>query len=124
MDDGRCGVEPRRPLSFLVPALTEPTEPHDRGRPILATVGRKTPRDGKLELAAADATALATVGAVSLDGERSEARLEAMPCGCRPDAHEHHFLSSDAFRPLAPGTSLVLILDGSGRTVHISLAPR
>ena len=93
-------------------------------RRIVTTVGRKTPGDGKVELPPDDAAALANITAVSVEGRRTEARVTAMPCGCRPEAHVHHFLASDAFRAFAPGAKLVLTVDGQEQTVEVSAASR
>ena len=95
-----------------------------RVRRLVTTVGRKTPGDGKLEIPAGDAATLVTVRAVSVDGRVSAARVTAMPCGCRPEAHVHHFLASDALRAFRPGVELVLTVDEPGETVDVALAPR
>lgn len=112
----------------------------------LATVevGRKTPRDGKIELDAeaaarlrdaapnaAEATGAAGAAAPSFgfvlnaaaetvdDPVRGDARLLSMPCTCDKaaagGAHEHHFLESPAFARLPPGTALTVDLEDDGQ---------
>lgn len=93
-------------------------------RRILTTVGRKTPGDGKLEIRQGDAAILANIRAVSVAGRLSGASVITMPCACRPDAHVHRFLASDAFRAFPPGTELVLTIGADGTTADVALASR
>lgn len=113
-------------------------------------VGRKTPRDGKIEIAAEaaarlrEATAGALGGAEAADGDarrhrfvlnaaaegmedtvQGEATLVSMPCTCAKGAvtgaHEHHFLEAPAFAQLSPGTALTLDLERDG-ALHLARA--
>lgn len=95
------------------------------------TTGRKTPRDGRLELprplhealvnaAEADAVPLA------LPAEAGEADaaglLDAFGCGCGPDGtpHLHRFVRHPWFATLEPGTPLALAWDGT--RLHVARA--
>lgn len=82
------------------------------------TVSRKTPLDGKLEISAATAARLQTLGASfplrTASGE-GRARLLEMSCTCSKGGahgqHLHHFVESDALRALEPGTDVRVELD-------------
>ncbi|MEO8879455.1 MAG: hypothetical protein ABI446_03585 [Gemmatimonadaceae bacterium] len=85
------------------------------------TVSRKTPLDGKLEISAAAASRLATLGAsfpLHLDVETAiddTARLHELSCTCTKAAesgqHTHHFVESDALRSLEEGADVQVELD-------------
>lgn len=95
------------------------------------TVGRKTPLDGKLEIAPAIAERLRLSGEVrsmrltstelSADGVRSEIALSSMECTCAKAAtggvHTHYFLESPLFRKLGPGSLVALEESESGDVV-------
>ena len=80
-------------------------------------VSRKTPLDGKLEISAATASRLATLGAeftLVSAGRTGTARLQAMPCTCAKGAsasHVHHFVESQALRDLEPGSEVGVELE-------------
>lgn len=103
-----------------------------RGRgesPVLErrTVSRKTPGDGKLEITAAAAAALEPLGSrfpAAVDARVGEARLGTMPCTCRgaDRPHVHHFVESDLFRALSPGTEVDVVLDAAGGRLLILTA--
>lgn len=83
-------------------------------------VGRKTPRDGKLEVSPALAHTLGGDRApihVRLASSDLAGSVEVMECTCAKAGasgkHEHHFVQCDAFRALTIGTDLVLRADGS-----------
>lgn len=116
------GLSPFRP-----PALRG-----DRGRVHLGAMlpteivptGRKTPRDGRLELPRAlhDAlVAAATADAVPLalpadaGDEAATGLLDAFGCGCGPDGtpHLHRFVRHPWFATLPAGTPLALTWDGT-----------
>lgn len=82
-------------------------------------VGRKTPRDGKLEVSAGLARALGGHGTeVLIRGAGSEERgvVSVLPCTCEKAGasgkHEHHFVQCDAFRQLEVGSDLQLRAEG------------
>lgn len=82
------------------------------------TVSRKTPLDGKLEISAAAAARLETLGAsfpLRTASAEGRARLHEMSCTCTKASasgqHLHHFVESDALRSLEPGTDVRLELD-------------
>lgn len=90
------------------------------------TVGRKTPRDGKLEVAPETAERLRALGsdafAVTVrsgdgDAQRANASVTSMDCTCEKGRaagqHVHHFLSSPLFLGLAAGSLGVLDLVGA-----------
>ncbi|MDQ2931726.1 MAG: hypothetical protein M3Y05_13060 [Gemmatimonadota bacterium] len=85
------------------------------------TVSRKTPLDGKLEISAATASRLATLGAsfpLRLDVGTAiddTARLHELSCTCTKAAasgqHTHHFVESVALRSLEEGSEVRVELD-------------
>lgn len=95
--------------------------------------GRKTPRDGRLELpralhealaaAATDDAVRLALPAGSVDEPQPLGLLDAYGCGCGPDGepHLHRFVRHPWFATLAPGTPLVLTWDG--RVLAVSPAP-
>ena len=93
------------------------------------TVSRKTPLDGKLEISAATAAKLQTLGASfplrTASGE-GRARLHEMSCTCTKGAgsgkHLHHFVESDALRSLEVGTDVCVELDDD-RPGALSIEP-
>lgn len=80
-------------------------------------VSRKTPLDGKLEISAATASRLATLGAEFTlvgAGRTGTARLQAMACTCAKGAsasHVHHFVESQVLRDLTPGSEVGVELE-------------
>jgi hypothetical protein len=84
-------------------------------------VGRKTPRDGRLEISRPlheALTAIATDGTVALrlpESVGARGTLDAFGCGCGPDGtpHRHHFVQHPwlATRPVA--ALLTLTFDGA-----------
>jgi len=84
------------------------------------TVSRKTPLDGRLEIAESTAAQLKPLGenfhVRTAHGEGS-ARLHAMTCTCAKSGsagqHVHHFVESDVLRALEPGELVRLELDGA-----------
>jgi hypothetical protein len=94
-----------------------------------AVVGRKTPGDGKLEIAIGTAGTLRALGSelrlrVVIPGtppRSGDAIVTSMPCTCAKAGaagrHEHHFLESPLLRMLAAGTPLSLVLEGTGEVV-------
>ena len=91
------------------------------------TVGRKTPRDGKLEVAPETAERLRALGSAALavtvrprgggNAQRANASVTSMDCTCEKGRaagqHVHHFLSSPLFLGLAAGSLGVLDLVGA-----------
>jgi threonine dehydratase len=96
-------------------------------------VGRKTPLDGRLELSAASAERLGSVGdelAVVALGREAVGRLETMECTCgkqpgaRPgERHVHHFVASALFKGLAAGDPVRLELDPERRALLVERTP-
>jgi len=85
-------------------------------------VSRKTARDGKHEISADTAARLRTLGAsvdVLVDGVADRGIVAAMPCTCRPEAHEHWFIAAPALRALEVGRVATTSIAGDGRTVDI-----
>lgn len=85
-------------------------------------VSRKTPRDGKHEITPVTAARLQQLGAplrLLVNGTADTGTVAAMPCSCRPDAHEHWFLESGALRGLDVGREAVVALGADGRTVEV-----
>jgi len=84
------------------------------------TVSRKTPLDGRLEIAESTAAQLKPLGknfhVRTAHGEGS-ARLHEMTCTCAKSGsagqHVHHFVESDVLRALEPGELVRLELDGA-----------
>lgn len=93
------------------------------------TVSRKTPLDGMLEISAAAARHLLTLGAsfpLRTMGGEANARLNQMSCTCAkagtPGRHLHYFVESDVLRALAPGTEVRVQLDDD-RPGSLSIEP-
>jgi hypothetical protein len=81
-------------------------------------VSRKTPGDGRLEIAPASAARLRLTGAtieVEYAGRRAPGRLETMACSCAKAGgpHEHHFVSSELLKALRPGIDVDLRVEGT-----------
>jgi hypothetical protein len=80
-------------------------------------VSRKTARDGKHEISAATAARLRALPApltVRVDGVIDRATVAAMPCGCRPEAHEHWFIEAAALRAVETGRQATTSLARDG----------
>lgn len=89
------------------------------------TVSRKTARDGKHEISADTALRLRALAAplpIVVDGVADRATVAAMPCTCRPEAHEHWFIESPALRSLEAGREATTVLADDGRTIDIRTA--
>ncbi len=85
-------------------------------------VSRKTARDGKHEISGATAVrlrALPSPLSVMVDGVGDRATVASMPCTCRPEAHEHWFIESDALRSLEAGREATTSISVDGRTIDI-----
>ena len=85
-------------------------------------VSRKTARDGKHEISADTAARLRVLPAplrVVVDGVADHATVASMPCTCRPEAHEHWFIESEALRSLEVGREATTSLGADGRTIDI-----
>ena len=84
---------------------------------LTTVVSRKTPLDGRLEIPASLADRLLSAETplmLSMQGERSAARLAEMACTCRKGAgagHHHHFLESESLKALSPGANVSLAID-------------
>ena len=81
-----------------------------------ATVSRKTPRDGKLEITSETASRLGVPGEtlrIQLNDVEAAGSLATMPCGCKGETSHvvHYFLDSDSFRTLIPESELSIELD-------------
>lgn len=88
-------------------------------------VSRKTARDGKHEISADTAARLRTLPSplsVVVDGVADRAGVASMPCTCRPEAHEHWFVESQALRSLEAGCEATMSLGADGRTIDIRTA--
>ena len=93
-------------------------------------VGRKTPRDGRLELSRASAERVRVLGpefTVAALGRRAPGRLDAMDCTCGKGGgeganHTHHFAQSELFRELAPGDAVRIELDETERLLRVEPA--
>jgi hypothetical protein len=86
------------------------------------SVSRKTARDGKHEISAETAARLRTLSLpldVIVDGVADQATVVPMPCGCRPEPHEHWFIEATALRSLEAGRVATTSLAGDGRTIDI-----
>lgn len=88
-------------------------------------MSRKTPGDGKLEIAAATAAGLEPLGSrfpVVVGARAGDARLGTMPCTCRgaDRPHVHYFVESDLFRTLSPGSEVDVVLDAAGRLLILT----
>lgn len=89
------------------------------------TVSRKTPGDGKLEItkvAAGRLEPLGTTFEVRVHEVTAEARLGTMPCTCRggDKPHVHYFVESGAFRSLAAGSEVELMVDETGKRLIVA----
>jgi hypothetical protein len=85
-------------------------------------VSRKTARDGKHEISADTAArlrALPSPLSVVVDGVADCAGVASRPCTCRPEAHEHWFVESQALRSLEAGREATMSLATDGRTIDI-----
>lgn len=92
--------------------------------PERTVVSRKTPKDGKLEIARATAEALARGGSdvtVFIDGQSARGVVTSMPCECRggSDRHLHYFLQSDLLKALAVGREVTV--DGGGQPATVNV---
>jgi hypothetical protein len=92
-------------------------------------VSRKTPLDGRLEIPASLADRLASSGeplSLSFDGSEFPVNVEAMACTCGKGAgsnHEHHFLSAESLKGLAPNSSVTLLVDVDAGKIEVDLTP-
>jgi hypothetical protein len=92
-------------------------------------VSRKTPQDGKLEVSAEAAERLAAVGgalALVSQGREGTATLRSMECTCAKGAgtgHVHHFVESDLFMSLVPGTEVHVAFESAGPRLVVDPAP-
>ena len=92
-------------------------------------VSRKTPLDGRLELAAGLATLLGRFDGsleVSYRGVTDSATLEQMACSCAKGdgaGHVHHFLRSELLRSLPPEATAHLSVDLDGGWIGIDAEP-
>ena len=89
------------------------------------TVSRKSARDGKHEISADTAARLRDLPSplnVVVDGVRDRGSVAAMPCTCRPEAHEHWFIQADALRALEAGREATTSLAADGETIDIRTA--
>ncbi len=82
---------------------------------------RKTPLDGRFEIAEATAGRLSALGKalpIVLDDAAGTAHVERMSCTCakagRSGGHEHLFLVSDLLRSATPNRVYALELEESG----------
>lgn len=82
---------------------------------------RKTPLDGRFEIAETTATRLSALDGmipIVLDDVTGTAYVERMPCTCGKSggagAHEHLFLVSDLLRTATPDRVYALELDDAG----------
>jgi hypothetical protein len=89
------------------------------------TVSRKTPLDGKLEVAPGTAERLALFGnafpIVSAE-QVGTAQLTTLECTCTKGAgerHVHHFIESPMLRELEPGAVVGVALDEERRGVSV-----
>jgi hypothetical protein len=86
------------------------------------TISRKTARDGKHEISVDTAARLKALPAplgVVVDGVADRASILSMPCGCRPEAHEHWFIEAAALRALEAGRQATMSIASDGRTIDI-----
>ena len=94
------------------------------------SVSRKTPLDGRLEIPASLADRLLSSGEpllLSVYGVDEAVSVEAMACTCakagRAGGHEHHFLTAESLKGLAPDTSVTLLVDLEGGRIEIDSTP-
>jgi hypothetical protein len=83
------------------------------------SVGRKTPKDGKLEVTVETARRLRLLGTtlpLVVGAQTSVALVESMPCGCARGGagHEHYFVSSELLRQLPEGETVCLEITAGG----------
>jgi hypothetical protein len=89
------------------------------------TVSRKTPLDGKLEIAAGAAARLAPFGpdlTIHTDAGDDTVRLSSMTCTCAKgggSGHVHHFLESPILKGLKEGDGVVIRWDEDARIVRL-----
>lgn len=86
------------------------------------TVSRKTPGDGRLEIARDTAESLGGDGAtcrVRVGAADAEGGVTRIACTCHAagGAHEHWFLESEVLRTLAPDARVTLSHDARGAVV-------
>lgn len=91
-------------------------------------VSRKTPLDGRLEIPASLADRLVSSGealALSFQGTEVAANVEAMACTCAKGGgnHEHHFLTAEALKELAPDSSVTLLIDLDTGRIELDSSP-
>ena len=91
-------------------------------------VSRKTPLDGRLEIPASLADRLTSSGeplSLSFQGMEYAAGVEAMLCTCGKASgnHEHHFLSAESLKTLAPDSSVTLLVDLEAGRIEIDATP-
>ena len=90
-----------------------------------ATVSRKTPLDGRLEIPASLAGRLSSVEQVlqlQVFGAEGTALVEEMACTCSKAAgsnHVHSFLSSDLLKSLPPNADVSLTVDLDSGVIRI-----
>jgi hypothetical protein len=90
-------------------------------------VSRKTARDGRHEISAETAARLRTLPSplsVVIDGVADRGTVASMPCTCRPEAHEHWFIESQALRALEAGHEATTSIAADGCTIDIRTAAR
>ena len=91
------------------------------------TVSRKTSRDGKHEISPGTAARLRTLATplnVVVDGVQDRGSVASMACTCRPEAHEHWFIQSEALRSLEAGREATTSLATDGTTIDIRTSAR
>lgn len=92
------------------------------------TVSRKTPLDGRLEISAAAAERLATLGdefALVSAGRDGRGRVCSLACTCAKGSdagHVHHFVESPLLTALVPGAPVRVELDERAPVVRVEPA--
>lgn len=92
-----------------------------------ATVSRKTPLDGRLEIPESLAHRLSDANGplvVSLSGAESLVTVEAMACTCvkgQNGNHTHHFIAGEILKSLPSGANVSVAVDVDGGQVRIEL---
>jgi hypothetical protein len=94
----------------------------------LRRVSRKTPADGKLELAPATAErirAMSSDPVLVVNGARGRATVSDLECTCGtvPDQHTHYFLESTLLRTLIPESEVAIDLLTDATTVVVANRP-
>jgi len=90
-----------------------------------ATVSRKTPLDGRLEIPASLADRLSSsehVLHLQVFGAEGTARVEEMACTCSKAAgpnHVHCFLAGDVLKSLSPNANVTLVVDLDSGVIRI-----